>query len=119
MTLNSQKTSFIISRIKKGVEEVAQYNDYDGTIYWYAALENATNFEDLELATGMLQVQKTMVKLTKQDVTFKLYQLDTETFEINEDGKRVEVVEDTAETVQLFESTQFILGAFILFERSV
>lgn len=95
MTLNAQKTSFIISRIKNGVEEVAQYNDYNGTIYWYSNPDSATNFEDLELAKGMLQVQQTMAKLTKQEVSFKLYQLDAETFEINTDGQRVVVEEET------------------------
>ena len=98
MTLNSQKTAYIISRTKNGAEEVAQYNDYNGTIYWYSARESATDFEDLELAKGMLQVQQMMATLTKQGVTFKLYQLDTETFEISEDGERV-VVEEEAETV--------------------
>ena len=101
MGLNAQKTTYIISRIKNGQEEVAQYNDYNGTIYWYTALESATNFEDLELAKGMLQIQDMMAKLTKQDVSFKLYQLDTETFEIDEEGNRVETpIEDPeAETV--------------------
>lgn len=94
MTLNAQKTTFIISRIKNGTEEVAQYNDYNGTIYWYSNPDSATNFEDLELAKGMVQVQDMMAKLTKQDVTFKLYQLDEETFEITADGERV-VVEET------------------------
>lgn len=48
----------------------------------------------------MLQVQDMMAKLTKQDVSFKLYQLDAETFEIDENGERVEVEEETpAETV--------------------
>lgn len=97
MTLNAQKTTFIISRIKNGTEEVAQYNDYNGTIYWYSNPDSATNFEDLELANGMLQVQKTMAKLTKQDVSFKLYQLDSETFEINENGERVVVEEAPVE----------------------
>lgn len=100
MTLNAQKTSFIISRIKNGTEEVAQYNDYNGSIYWYSARESATNFDDLELAKGMLQVQEMMAKLTKQDATFKLYQLNTETFEIDEEGNRVAVEkEPDAETV--------------------
>lgn len=94
MTLNAQKTTFIISRIKNGTEEVAQYNDYNGTIYWYSNPDSATDFEDLELAKGMLQVQDMMAKLTKQDVSFKLYKLDYETFEINTDGERV-VVEET------------------------
>lgn len=98
MTLNSQKTTFIISRIKNGIEEVAQYNDYNGTIYWYSNPDSATDFEDLELAKGMLQVQDMMAKLTKQDVTFKLYQLDAETFEIDENGERVTVEEETDET---------------------
>ena len=98
MTLNAQKTTFIISRIKNGVEEVAQYNDYNGTIYWYSSRDSATDFEDLELAKGMLQVQDMMAKLTKQDVSFKLYQLDAETFEIDENGERVEVEEAPVET---------------------
>ena len=98
MTLNAQKTTFIISRIKNGVEEVAQYNDYNGTIYWYSNPDSATNFEDLELAKGMLQVQDMMAKLTKQDVTFKLYRLDEETYEINTDGERVAVEETPVET---------------------
>ena len=95
MTLNAQKTTFIISRIKNGQEEVAQYNDYNGTIYWYSNRDSATDFEDLELAKGMLQVQDMMAKLTKQDVSFKLYQLDAETFEIDENGERVVVEEET------------------------
>lgn len=95
MTLNAQKTTFIISRIKNGTEEVAQYNDYNGTIYWYSNRDSATDFEDLELAKGMLQVQDMMAKLTKQDVSFKLYQLDAETFEIDENGERVVVEEET------------------------
>ena len=99
MTLNAQKTTFIISRIKNGTEEVAQYNDYNGTIYWYSNRDSATDFEDLELAKGMLQVQDMMAKLTKQDVTFKLYQSDEETFEINTDGERVVVEETPVETV--------------------
>ena len=98
MTLNAQKTTFIISRIKNGVEEVAQYNDYNGTIYWYSNRDSATDFEDLELAKGMLQVQQMMAKLTKQDVSFKLYRLDAETYEINADGERVVVEEPTVET---------------------
>ena len=89
MALNAQKTTFIISRIKNGTEEVAQYNDYNGTIYWYSNPNSATQFEDLEIAKGMLKVQEMMAKLTKQDASFKLYQLDSETFEINEDGERV------------------------------
>lgn len=99
MTLNAQKTTFIISRIKNGTEEVAQYNDYNGTIYWYSNPDSATDFENLELAKGMLQVQEMMAKLTKQDVTFKLYQLDAETFEIDENGERVVVEETPVETV--------------------
>ena len=94
MTLNAQKTTFIFSRIKKGTEEVAQYNDYNGTIYWYSNPNSATQFEDLEIAKGMLQVQEMMAKLTKQDASFKLYQLDSETFEINEDGERVGAEEE-------------------------
>ena len=100
MGLNAQKTTFIISRIKNGVEEVAQYNDYNGTIYWYSNRDSATDFEDLELAKGMLQVQDMMAKLTKQDVSFKLYQLDAETFEIDENGERVVVEETPNETAQ-------------------
>lgn len=99
MTLNAQKTTFIISRIKNGTEEVAQYNDYNGTIYWYSNRDSATDFEDLELAKGMLQIQDMMAKLTKQDVSFKLYQLDAETFEIDENGERVVVEETPVETV--------------------
>lgn len=100
MTLNTQKTTFIISRIKNGIEEVAQYNDYNGTIYWYSSQDSATEFENLELAKGMLQVQDMMAKLTKQDVAFKLYQLDAETFEINADGQRVAVEEAQEETAE-------------------
>ena len=96
MGLNAQKTTFIISRIKNGTEEVAQYNDYNGTIYWYSDRNSATDFEDLELAKGMLQIQDMMAKLTKQDATFKLYQSDMETFEIDENGERV-VVEEAPE----------------------
>ena len=100
MTLNAQRTSYIISRIKNGIEEVAQYNDYNGSIYWYSNRDSATNFDDLELAKGMLQVQEMMAKLTKQDVTFKIYQSDEETFQIDENGERVEVEETPeAETV--------------------
>ena len=99
MTLNAQKTTFIISRTKNGVEEVAQYNDYNGTIYWYSNRDSATDFEDLEFAKGMLQIQQMMATLTKQDVTFKLYQSDAETFEIDENGERVEVEETPVETV--------------------
>ena len=94
MALNAQKTTFIISRIKNGTEEVAQYNDYNGTIYWYSNPDSATEFEDLEIAKGMLQVQEMMAKLTKQDASFKLYQLDSETFEIDENGERVEAEEE-------------------------
>ena len=96
MTLNAQKTTYIISRIKNGEEETAQYNDYNGTIYWYPSRDSATNFEDFELAKGMLQIQDMMAKLTKQDATFKLYQSDIETFEIDENGERV-VVEEVPE----------------------
>ena len=94
MGLNEQKTTFIISRIKNGLEEVAQYNDYNGTIYWYTSRDSATEFDTLEFAKGMLQIQEMMATLTKQDVSFKLYQLDSETFEINEEGVRVEVEEE-------------------------
>lgn len=97
MTLNTQKTTFIISRTKNGVEEVAQYNDYNGSIYWYSSPDSATEFDTLELAKGMLQVQEMMATLTKQDVSFKLYQLDSETYEINEDGVRVEATEEVTE----------------------
>ena len=99
MTLNAQKTTFIVSRIKNNIEEVAQYNDYNGTIYWYENRDSATDFEDLELAKGMLQIQDMMAKLTKQDVTFKLYQSNSETFEIDENGERVEVEETPVETM--------------------
>ena len=98
MTLNAQKTTFIISRIKNGTEEVAQYNDYNGTIYWYSNPDSATDFEDLELAKGMLQIQEMMAKLTKQDVTFKLYQSDLDTYEIDNEGERVVVEEPQVET---------------------
>ena len=98
MTLNAQKTTYILSRIKNGQEEVAQYNDYNGTIYWYSSPDTATEFDTLELAKGMLQIQEMMATLTKQDVSFKLYQLDSETFEINEDGERVVVEETPVET---------------------
>ena len=97
MGLNAQKTTYIISRIKNGIEEVAQYNDYNGTIYWYSNRDSATEFEDLELAKGMLQVQDMMAKLTKQDASFKLYQLDSETFEIDTNGERVATEETPAE----------------------
>ena len=93
MGLNAQHTTYIISRIKNGQEEVAQYNVYYGSIYWYSNRESATAFEDLELAKGMLQVQDMMAKLTKQDASFKLYQSDEETFEIDENGERVVVEE--------------------------
>ena len=94
MGLNAQRTTYIISRIKNGQEEVAQYNDYNGTIYWYTSRDSATEFDTLELANGMVQVQQMMATLTKQDVSFKLYQSDSETFEINEEGVRVEVEEE-------------------------
>ena len=97
MTLNAQKTTFIISRIKNGVEEVAQYNDYNNTIYWYSNRDSASEFDTLEFAKGMLQIQQMMATLTKQDYDFKLYQLDSETFEINEEGVRVEVEEEPDE----------------------
>ena len=93
MTLNAQKTTFIISRIKNGVEEVAQYNDYNSTIYWYSNRDSASEFDTLDFANGMVQVQQMMATLTKQDYEFKIYQLDAETFEINADGERVEVEE--------------------------
>lgn len=96
MTLNAQKTTFIISRIKNGTEEVAQYNDYNGTIYWYSNRDSATEFEDLELAKGIKRNQDSFAELTKQDATFKLYQLDSETFEIDENGERVEVEEEAS-----------------------
>ena len=100
MTLNAQKTSYIISRIKNDVEEVAQYNDYNSTIYWYASRDSASEFDTLEFANGMVQVQQMMATLTKQDYEFKIYQLDAETFEIDENGVRVEVEEaPEAETV--------------------
>ena len=93
MTLNAQKTTFIISRIKNGVEEVAQYNDYNNTIYWYSNRDSASEFDTLDFANGMVQVQQMMATLTKQDYEFKIYQLDAETFEINADGERVVVEE--------------------------
>ena len=99
MTLNAQKTSYIISRIKNDVEEVAQYNDYNSTIYWYASRDSASEFDTLEFANGMVQVQQMMATLTKQDYEFKIYQLDAETFEIDENGVRVEVEEEPVETV--------------------
>ena len=94
MTLNAQKTTFIISRTKNGQEEVAQYNDYNNTIYWYSNRDSASEFDTLDFAKGMVQVQQMMATLTKQDYEFKIYQLDSETFEINADGERV-VVEET------------------------
>ena len=97
MGLNAQKTTYIISRIKNEQEEVAQYNDYNGTIYWYTSQDSATEFDTLELANGMLQVQEMMATLTKQDVSFKVYQLDSETFEVNENGERVAVTEEPVE----------------------
>ena len=96
MGLNAQKTTFIISRIKNGQEEVAQYNDYNNTIYWYTSQDSASEFDTLEFTKGMLQIQQMMATLTKQDYDFKIYQLDAETFEINEDGERV-VVEEAPE----------------------
>ena len=96
MGLNAQRTAYIISRTKNGVEEVAQYNDYNGSIYWYSSPDSATEFDTLELAKGMLQVQQMMATLTKQDYEFKIYQSDTETFEIDENGERV-VVEEAPE----------------------
>ena len=99
MGLNAQRTTYIISRIKNGQEEVAQYNDYNNTIYWYESQDSASEFDTLEFAKGMLQIQQMMATLTKQDYDFKLYQLDSETFEINEEGVRVEVEEEPVETV--------------------
>ena len=98
MTLNAQKTTFIISRIKNGTEEVAQYNDYNNTIYWYSNRDSASEFDTLYFANGMVQVQQMMATLTKQDYEFKIYQLDAETFEINADGERVAVEETPDET---------------------
>lgn len=98
MSLNKKKTTFVISRIKNGVEEVAQYNDYNGSLYWYSDTASATEFEDLELAKGMVQVQDMMAKLTKQDAAFKIYQLDSETFEIDNEGNRVVIEEQPVET---------------------
>ena len=98
MTLNAQKTTFIISRIKNGTEEVAQYNDYNNTIYWYSNRDSASEFDTLDFANGMVQVQQMMATLTKQDYEFKIYQLDAETFEINADGERVVVEETPVET---------------------
>ena len=95
MTLNAQKTTFIISRIKNGTEEVAQYNDYNNTIYWYSNRDSASEFDTLDFANGMVQVQQMMATLTKQDYEFKIYQLDAETFEIDENGERVVVEEET------------------------
>ena len=97
MGLNTQKTTYIISRTKNGIEEVAQYNDYNGTIYWYESQNSASEFDTLEFAKGMLQIQQMMATLTKQDYDFKLYQLDSETYEINEEGVRVEVEEEPEE----------------------
>ena len=97
MTLNAQKTTFIISRIKNGQEEVAQYNDYNNTIYWYASRDSASEFDTLDFANGMVQVQQMMATLTKQNYEFKIYQSDEETFEINEEGVRVEVEETPVE----------------------
>ena len=94
MGLNAQKTTYIISRIKNGQEEAAQYNDYNNTIYWYTSQDSASEFDTLDFAKGMVQVQQMMATLTKQDYEFKIYQLDAETFEINADGERV-VVEET------------------------
>ena len=94
MGLNAQKTTYIISRTKNGQEEVAQYNDYNGTIYWYTSQDSASEFDTLEFTKGMLQIQQMMATLTKQDYDFKIYQLDSETFEINEEGERVEVEEE-------------------------
>ena len=99
MGLNAQRTTYIISRIKNGTEEVAQYNDYNSTIYWYASRDSASEFDTLDFAKGMVQVQQMMATLTKQDYEFKIYQLDSETFEINEEGVRVVVEETPAETV--------------------
>ena len=100
MTLNAQKSTHILSRIKNGTEEVAQYNDYNNTIYWYTSQDSASEFDTLEFTKGMLQIQQMMATLTKQDYDFKIYQLDAETFEIDENGERVEVEEETpAETV--------------------
>ena len=96
MRLNAQRTAYIISRTKNGQEEVAQYNDYNGTMYWYTRRDSASEFDTLELAKGMLEIQQMMATLTKQDVSFKLYQLDSETFEIDENGERV-VVEGAPE----------------------
>lgn len=93
MTLNTQKTTYIISRIKNETEEVAQYNDYNGTIYWYGNPDSATEFDSLDMAKGMKQVQEMMATLTKQDVEFKIYQSDSETFEVDEDGERLEDAE--------------------------
>ena len=95
MTLNAQKTTFIISRVKNGTEEVAQYNDYNNTIYWYSNRDSASEFDTLDFANGMVQVQQMMATLTKQDYEFKIYQLDAETFEIDENGERVVVEEET------------------------
>ena len=94
MGLNAQQTTFIISRIKNGQEEVAQYNDYNNTIYWYTSQDSASEFDTLEFAKGMVQVQQMMATLTKQDYDFKIYQLDSETFEINENGESVVIEEE-------------------------
>lgn len=97
MSLNTQKTTYIISRTRNGLEEVAQYNNYNNTIYWYSSQDSASEFDTLDFAKGMVQVQQMMATLTKQDYDFKIYQLDAETFEINEDGERVEVAVEVTE----------------------
>ena len=96
MTLNAQKTTYIISRIKNGTEEVAQYNDYNNTIYWYTDRNSSSEFDTIEFAKCMVQIQQMMATLTKQDYEFKIYQSDEETFEIDENGERV-VVEEVPE----------------------
>lgn len=74
---------YFITRINldNNREEVVQYLSHTGSINYYPMLEDATPFDNLELAKGIKQTQELLAKITAQNVGFKILKQTQTTIE--------------------------------------
>lgn len=82
---------FVAKETESGVEEVLQFNDFNGSVYWYSDANSATKYDSKEQAEQMRQLQEMLGKFSNQKATYKVFVTNSETKEA------VEVQGDTAE----------------------
>lgn len=92
VNFNRDTTVFFLTRIKEnvGLSQVAQYNSYNGTIYWYDDRNSATLYETIEEANAMKATQELLAEVTKQNTIFEVKQEDTQVYTVDEAGNKVE-----------------------------